>query len=675
MEPLEIEQRIRATQHIVRARAESGEDFALLRDTLIPFIEQSLESMTKEEIFEDLKRICARYDRAVLDMREQHRLFDTERKNLERELELSADRTAQAKMETGARLAEQKADYERMMAEREAEFERRMAEKEADHKRVMAEKEAEIASLRESLTDSRHVEESLKQDRFAGKSKRGIDSKTCTRKGRDDDKDDFDGTSGSAPPTDVDVASTADSAEDVPTSAGVSGTRDRTMDLDEFRRSSAKRPSHYTLADAKEKVTHECDLSQLPEGAVVVGKMKKEVVFHEVHTVRADIYDFVTYRIQESVTDGDGNELKVWREHTVHFPKKSGDGTQTATPCMRGRLPGQVPGTHVNPDLAANLLVLHYDCNVPMNRLSKVYREYGLSIGRSTLENIDSKAASLLKPVYEKLTEDILGDGSVVFCDETWHRLHLPDGTRKVYDWILANRKEKAVVYAYDNGSRGRKVIASLLEGHDVKAVHTDGYNAYYFLPEAGIVHICCGAHVWRKLKEWYERTSDPEAKALLLDLAELYMMEARLREAKASPEKVTATRNSPEVTGIITRFKARVELLLQKAAVIPRIGLRALNYAKEMADKVFRWREDADYELDNNFAEQSARPVATSRKTSLFHCSHRGAENDCIIRSLLETCRLRGVSKLGWLKAFFKAVAAGRTDYDRMLPGILPVE
>lgn len=106
-------------------------------------------------------------------------------------------------------------------------------------------------------------------------------------------------------------------------------------------------------------------------------------------------------------------------------------------------------------------------------------------------------------------------------------RLHLKKITKKVYIWIIGNRKAKAVAYYYDDGSRGRDILVDVLKGRNIKAMHTDGYTAYYYLMELHIDQICCGAHVWRKIKEWYERTNDPDAKMLLLDLQWLFIQEA----------------------------------------------------------------------------------------------------------------------------------------------------
>lgn len=646
MEADELERRIRATQRIVEAVAESYEDYRPLVDTLIP----ATEFMTREEVIDTLKRVCAAFDQKTLNTIAAQVHHEHTVRNLQRELDLKEERIAQVESDKSA--------LERTLANKDAE----LSEKDAE----LSEKDSRIRDLEKQLEDIRHSEATLKKEKFAGKSKRGIEKSKATSRGRDDDKDDFDGTSGSV------------SRDEEPAGQQSTGISSAPMSLSDLRNISGGRPTKYTLADAARKIVHECDVTRLPEGAVIVpGGESVETVFHEEHVIVADIYKFVKYRIQEETEDEDGNKVLVWREHTVHFPMRETASEEATSPSAmsRGHLPSQVPGTHVTPSMLANLIFEHYFCNVPMNRISKAFGEFGFRIGRSSLEGLDRTTAGLLRPLHKALMDEILCDDAVVFCDETWQRMHLKDKTVKVYDWIIGNRKKKAVAYAYDNGSRGRKVIAEILDGRKVKAIHTDGYNVYFFLKDIGIVQICCGAHLWRKLKEWFEQTNDPEARALLLDLGELFLMEARLRETNAPPEEVLRQRNAPHTLDIISSFTARVDLLLEKCNEIPKIGFRALNYAREIASKVFRWREDADYELDNNFAEQSARPIATSRKTSLFHCSHEGAENDCIIRSFIETCRLRGVSMVSWLKAFFNAVLQGRTDYPNLLPGVLAID
>ena len=79
---------------------------------------------------------------------------------------------------------------------------------------------------------------------------------------------------------------------------------------------------------------------------------------------------------------------------------------------------------------------------------------------------------------------------------------------------------------------------------------------------------------------------------------------------------------------------------------------------------RLFRWLEDADYELENNWCEWASRPYALHRKTSPYTGSHRGAKVRAILRSFVETCKLEGISIVKYFTSFFEAVCSGRTDY-----------
>jgi transposase len=59
----------------------------------------------------------------------------------------------------------------------------------------------------------------------------------------------------------------------------------------------------------------------------------------------------------------------------------------------------------------------------------------------------------------------------------------------------------------------------------------------------------------------------------------------------------------------------------------------------------VRRFLEDGRIELDNNSVERAMRPVALSRKNSLFAGSDEGGENWACLASLIETCKLNGVN------------------------------
>jgi len=45
--------------------------------------------------------------------------------------------------------------------------------------------------------------------------------------------------------------------------------------------------------------------------------------------------------------------------------------------------------------------------------------------------------------------------------------------------WVLVNKAQGIVIFFYDEGSRGRKVLTDFLGEADLKALRSDGYNAY----------------------------------------------------------------------------------------------------------------------------------------------------------------------------------------------------
>ena len=83
---------------------------------------------------------------------------------------------------------------------------------------------------------------------------------------------------------------------------------------------------------------------------------------------------------------------------------------------------------------------------------------------------------------------------------------------------------------------------------------------------------------------------------------------------------------------------------------------------------QIFNYRNDGRYSIDNSIAERCIRPLTRERSSSIHFASHRGAEVSAIFHTVFSTCRMVGVSALDYLKKFFEAMLAGRTDYENLL-------
>jgi transposase len=70
-----------------------------------------------------------------------------------------------------------------------------------------------------------------------------------------------------------------------------------------------------------------------------------------------------------------------------------------------------------------------------------------------------------------------------------------------------------------------------------------------------------------------------------------------------------------------------------------------AIRYALNHWNGLVRFLDDGRIEIDSNSVERSMRPVALSRKNSLFAGSDEGGANWACVASLIETCKLNGVN------------------------------
>ncbi len=123
--------------------------------------------------------------------------------------------------------------------------------------------------------------------------------------------------------------------------------------------------------------------------------------------------------------------------------------------------------------------------------------------------------------------------------------------------------------------------------------------------------------------------------------IAALYEVDARVRGK--SPAERLAIRQA-ESCPLVTELRAWFEAQLGR---LPARGptAEAIRYALNLWDWLERFLEDGRIELDSNSVERAMRPVALSRKNSLFACSDEGGENWACLASLIETCKLNTVN------------------------------
>lgn len=300
-----------------------------------------------------------------------------------------------------------------------------------------------------------------------------------------------------------------------------------------------------------------------------------------------------------------------------------------------------------------------------------------MRLSRQTITNWLAKGSVHFRKVVEHLKDTCLERDSIVNCDETWCRVKVDGKYLKKYVWCLVNKAAKVAIYYYEDGSRGRKVLKDILEGRELRALQTDGYNVYLYLDDEmlDIDHVCCMAHVRAKFKYAAEIEYDVNARRFLEYIGKLYALEKRYIELKLSPEEIRHRRNSAETTGIIIEMRSLLDLM--KSGNAPRHGSlmeKAVSYLDHFWNQVFLYRKDGNYTMDNSLAERYIRPLANARKNSLFFGSHKMARAGAAYHSVVSTCKLQGYSILEYLKKFFIEIVAGNRDYGKLMPSTIGI-
>jgi len=469
-----------------------------------------------------------------------------------------------------------------------------------------------------------------KKMRFGSKSVKGIDRKPEPR-GRHDDKDEHDGTSGSL------VINEDEPVEESPQRQS---------------KGTSRKGSTYKTFEADVKVEHKSDRTQLPEGSEII-KIFTQKVFDHISLIVEHDFECITYRTKEGKVE------------TKYFPMQEDKQSQIFNDV--------VPGTHATSEMLSHLAFDCHQMSTPVNREMTKMSSYSFKTCRQTLINWLWKGGNLLNRLIPALKDIALEEGANANCDETWVRVKTAKRYKKHYLWCLVNKAQKTVIFFYEEGSRGRNVLKDFLGDRKIKSLQTDGYNVYTYLDKEPLLqdieHICCWAHARHKFKLAYEQGSEDRARIFLELIGQLYWLEKQYKAQGLSADEIKERRNNAETSGIIASLISNLNDMLNIKDTLGTLMQKAVNYLQSYWKQLVAWRNDGNYSIDNNVSERAIRPITLQRKSSLQFGSAKGVEISAIYHTIIETCKLSGISPRAYLKRFFQEVTKGRTDYVNLLP------
>ncbi|MGY2933041.1 hypothetical protein ACVWZ6_002643 [Bradyrhizobium sp. GM6.1] len=234
-----------------------------------------------------------------------------------------------------------------------------------------------------------------------------------------------------------------------------------------------------------------------------------------------------------------------------------------------------------------------------------------------------------------------------------------PRATSYRYAWTTSSESAPwagpdppGVVYAYAPG-RGAVHGLQLLEGFR-GIIRCNGYQAYKTMTRETRADALSGtlAFCWSHLRRQFvkiEREAAPApapvAREALERIAQLYAVEKALRGRSDVERRGRQAHARPLATALKQWLEAKLDHLAQKSDTA-----KALRYALRHWDGLTLYLDDGRIEMDTNAVERAMRPIKLNAKNSLFTGCDEGAENWAVLASLIETCKLNGISAEHWL-------------------------
>jgi transposase len=353
--------------------------------------------------------------------------------------------------------------------------------------------------------------------------------------------------------------------------------------------------------------------------------------------------------------------------------------------------------------LIAHVLVSKYADHLPLYRQSQIFaRSSGLDLHRSTLAGWCGTAAFHLRPVVDRMAEQIKNSGKL-FMDETPLPVLDPGRgkTKKGYFRALARddrgwsgasnskavgqtKRQEArsgsattgnktgppgVIFNYAPG-RGGQYAEEFLIGFD-GTLQVDGYAGYNRLTKAeregglALLLANCWAHARRKLFDLHD--SSPIAREGLVQIAALYKIEAEIRGLPAAERlAIRKARSTP----LVEAFGKWLELQRSRVSKKSRLGEK-LTYIANQWGGLQVFLQDGRVEIDSNAVENAIRPIALGRKNSLFAGHDEGGKNGALFASLIATCKMNDINPFDYLRTTLELIAKGhpQSKLNDLLP------
>jgi transposase len=308
-----------------------------------------------------------------------------------------------------------------------------------------------------------------------------------------------------------------------------------------------------------------------------------------------------------------------------------------------------------SPSITAWIMYQKYMMSVPLYRQEKDFKRMGAELKRDMMANwIIRSTEYWLKPLYEKMHEQLLKSSIIMSDETTWQVNKEKDKKASSNSYIWIHRSGNCeglpvILYQYTR-SRSGEHAKKFLEGFEGYHV-SDAYSGYEKVE--GITRCLCFSHLRRYYLEAIPLDSSKKeipGSGGAVGRAycdKLFKLERKWKQL--SPDERKQNRLIYSVP-ILDAFFAWAE-----RTFTPQDMLRkALNYTLNHKKYFTNFLLDGRIPLSNNLSEIAVKPVAITRKNSLFSDSVAGAEASAIVFSIINTAAANNLDPYKYLHYIF---------------------
>ena len=259
---------------------------------------------------------------------------------------------------------------------------------------------------------------------------------------------------------------------------------------------------------------------------------------------------------------------------------------------------------------------------------------FRLCLSTAGLSRMMIRLAGIMAPVHAEILEDVKG-GVIIFADETGWRVK---GVLW-WLWIFANKR---AAYYWPDQKRGSCVVQKILGDVFSGVLVTDAWYAYMKIV---CIKQTCMAHILRKIRKF--RDAYPQYYSILC-------FYRKLKRILTDGERLQGARKEIGEDVFLRRLAllhARLDSLLawkNPNAILKEI----IAKVERQAAYILTFVEHEGVPNHNNYGEYIIKKGILKRKVSGGSMSEEGVRAYATLQSIAQTCHLRKLSFIGFLKS-----------------------